>query len=926
MNKAFFFSLFFIIIPAIPLPSSPRGILPAFSGLEAQLDANLEEGMNRAAIISRLEEYLNPGDPEMAKGMEMILAGDSGRASEPNYALRLLIHMLNERSYAPGDTMVMAMALVNNNLYAGVNDEIRREIKKDLVRHWNLYRKIVAWQKKLEIRIDLSRMPLVPKMYWADRRVYPPEGITYAVRTLDDYREYVDTMETLEYFHDLADRHRVYEGASVGEIADNVRTFINRKDKNGFDRDFYGPTPEQVRPFIDRIPHDAGYDTVNDKNQIMYKGAWRNINGFIYINYQRKLFQSLGRFIGLCEVFSLSQMAMFKGMGIPSGLMIRNSPKEVYAGHVFASCYDPFRRRWNNLEIIKSSNKAVEIGLVIGKPVWHHRVRDLKELAEEKETAPRFFRLLDLGIQEKHFNAIFFSNKKQFSNTIFSREALPDDLTDTDGDTIYDFEERLLGLDPLHADTARDGVSDLWKLTHGLDPKTPVTDQEAPPVDGLGGGYSDAGKLQSAQYEAYSGKNEHDEIQEVRTLSAARFSDMIYVSVSFYNDISKNRKRTHHLAFSLLGGSGNYDSFEVLIDSDNPRPANAAIKEKSKDGFREIRGWAIRDVELAIPARYLNGAEAVKIRYRAFVRKEGRNVEYRQHELVLLLQGDNPLAKYRPAFITNRGAGKALSTGSGAEDNQPVYLSGQRMQNEYRWRLVPSGGHVLIVSDYNWKCLEARDDGSVVQGRIERADAKEWRIERGADGLCRIISRKTGAPLAVIAGKDGKPALALSAGADQYWEIQLLDSALEAADRERTVGIISVRSNMAVDLYSGKTEDGAAIKLWPRTGNANQQWKMVPSGENGFVYIVAVKSLKCLSVKEENGALATVQATVTGHGAQKWKIVPRGSGGHMLINKEFNRALQTDAANPSSRALLLGEISESPAQLWKLEYQSGRVP
>lgn len=616
-----------------------KDLFSIFPGLEREIAANLEEGMDRAAIISRLKEYLDPDDPEMARGMSMVLAADTDRAAEPNYALRLLFHLLNEKCYAPGDTMALALALVNNRLYSSVNDGIRREIRKDIVRHHALYRKIVAWQKKLEIKIDLSRMPLIPKMYWADRAVYPPEGITYPVRTIDDYREYVDTIETLEYFHELADKHRLYEGGSVNTIASNVLTFINKKDRNGFDRDFYGPTPEQVRPFIDRIPHDPGYDTVNDKNQIMYRGAWRNINGFIYLNYQRKLYQGLGRFIGLCEVFSLTQMAMFKAMGMPSGLMIRNSPKDVYAGHVFAMYYDPFRRRWNNLEIIKSGKKAAEIGLVINKPVWHHRVRDLKGLVGEKEKAPRFFRLLDLGIQEKHLDKIFFINREEIAGTIFSREALPDELIDSDGDTMYDFEERLNGLDPSRADTARDGVSDLWKLEHGLDPKTPIAAQEVPPVDGLAGGYADGGKLQSASYVPYSGKKQYDEIQDARTLAAARFGDAVYVSVSFHNDISKNRKRTHRLTFNLLEGKGNYDSFELLIDSNNPRPASQKNREKSPDGFKDVRGWAISDVEFSVPARYLDGAGAVKIRYRGFVRKDGKNVDSTgQKELILFLR------------------------------------------------------------------------------------------------------------------------------------------------------------------------------------------------------------------------------------------------------------------------------------------------
>lgn len=635
-----FCHFFIILVMYVPGLTAGDDLFSAFPGLEKQVAANLQQGMDHDTIVSRLEEYCGTNDPEMVRGMRMILAGDSGKTDESNFALQLLLFMLDDRSYAPGDTMALAMALVNNRLYSTVNDEIREEIRRDLSRHYGLYRTIVAWQKKFEMRIDLSRMPLVPKMYWADRMVYPPEGISYPVRTLDDYREYVDTIETLEYFHDLADRHRLYEGGSVKSMGDNVYAFIHKKDDTGFDRDFYGPTPEQVRPFIDRIPHDSGYDTVNDRNQIMYRGKWSNINGFIYTNYQRKLYQGLGRFIGLCEVFSLTEMAMFKAMGIPSGLMIRNSPPGAsYGGHVFAMYYDPFRTRWNNLELIRKSDKPWEMNLVIGKPVWHHRVKALKGLTAEKEMAPRYFRLLELGIQEKHFDRIFFSERENLSGIIFSRAALPDELTDSDGDTLYDFEEKLMGLDPRRADTAGDGVADLWKLMHGLDPKEAVADLELPPVDGLGGGYRDTGRLVLSSYGPYDGKSLYDEIQEIKTLSAARFGDTVYVSVSFHNDISRNKSRGHYLTFTMQGGRGNIDSFEVLIDSNNPRPANANARAKSPDGFKDIRGWAIRDVELSIPVRYMDGADTVTIHYRGFVRKDGKKTDnLKPGELILQLR------------------------------------------------------------------------------------------------------------------------------------------------------------------------------------------------------------------------------------------------------------------------------------------------
>lgn len=627
MHRVYHFFLFFIIVLNVPVRAAAQDIFSAFPSLESQMKVNLEAGMDREVILSRLIEYCNLNDPEMVRGMEMILAGDVDLKGGPNYALRLLLYQLNEKSYVPGDTIALALALVNNRLYAAVDETIRKEIRKDIVRHYGFYRKIVAWQKKFEMKVDLSHMPLIPKIYWADRRVYPPEGISYTVKTPDDYREYTDTIETLEYFRDLADRHRLYDGANITIIARAVNDFIHRKDEKGFKRNLYNPPLEKVRELIDRIPHDTGNDTVDEKRQFMYRGKRNGINGFMWINYQRKLFESLGHSIGMCEVTGLTEMILFKAMGIPSGLMTRVAPKGCpLPGHVFAAYYDPIRKKWNNLEMVKKYTRPCGMELVIGKPLWHH-AKDLRKRARGTEPAPRFFRLLGLGIQEKHFDEIFFYNKTEQTDAIFSRAALPDDLKDSDGDTMYDFEKKLLGLNPERADTADDGVSDLWKLERGLDPKRPLPDQEIPPVDGLGGGYADSKKLLSINYDPYNRKKDFDEIQDIKTLSAGRFGDAVYISASFHSDINRNKKRGHNLTLLLQGGRGNYDSIELTIGGSNARPASKKASSKSPDGFREIRGRVIKDLELMVPVKYLDGAGAVMIRYSGFVRKNGKKVD-----------------------------------------------------------------------------------------------------------------------------------------------------------------------------------------------------------------------------------------------------------------------------------------------------------
>ena len=147
----------------------------------------------------------------------------------------------------------------------------------------------------------------------------------------------------------------------------------------------------------------------------------------------------------------------------------------------------------------------------------------------------------------------------------------------------------------------------------------------------------------------------------------------------------------------------------------------------------------------------------------------------------------NPLVKIPASFIDNRGAGQALYSTANPEDESSVRLAKPRRQDGFKWKLLPSGeaDYVLIVSDYSWKCLEARGaegDYVIIQRPIDKNDAQKWRLAQGSDGLYRIMSKISGTPLAIsLAGKGKKPALTLQEGkanAHQYWDIRTPDSAL----------------------------------------------------------------------------------------------------------------------------------------------------
>ncbi|HPH03302.1 MAG TPA: hypothetical protein PK297_10140 [Spirochaetota bacterium] len=618
--------LLVLICCASPLTAA-RSVFEEYPDLRREAGQVLPAGMDASAMERLLRNYCAMGDPEMALGMRMILSADRGRNSEPNQALGLLLHLLQTASVEAGDTMAVAIALAHAKLYASVNETIRGEIRRDVTRQYALSRRLAAWQdQRFEFRYNISRLPLVPKIYWADRMVYPPEDIRYPVRTLEDYRDYVESIETLEYFHALAERSALYKGATPGDVAKAVYRFVHAKDKNGTKRHLYDPSLEKVRELFRFYPHDASQGEVGADKRIRYRGISRTASGFIWINYQRTLLERTGHTIGLCEVSSLFELALFKGMGMASGLMIRFPPKDrPIPGHVFAMYYDPFFQRWNNLEMIKSLKRTFEMEAVIHKPVWHHRLRGLREKVSEKAAAPRFFAVLSHGISRPVFDRMFFSNTEVFEDTMFSEDTLPEKPQDSDGDGIADFEERRLGLDHKRADTARDGVSDLWKLYQGYDPKKSLAagSLAAPPLDGLGGGYAWPSQTKTVTVRRHTGRKPAEAANEINTISAVRIGERIYLRVTYHNDIQKTKRRSHNLHIENTGGRGRIPGFDILVTPRAAAPANDKTRALSGDGFADLRGAALREVECMIPLRYCDGARSLRIRvFTALVRGE----------------------------------------------------------------------------------------------------------------------------------------------------------------------------------------------------------------------------------------------------------------------------------------------------------------
>lgn len=610
-KNTFFLTILLFVLTCVSLPASRTAedrVLGFFPGLAAQIDGNLPPGLDKTRARDLLVRWYGDGGPELIRGMKMILTGEG----ETNHALRLLLHLLARSTCAPGETMPLALALANNRLYALVTPPVREAILGDIVRHHALSQKIVAWQKTaFEISVDLARMPLVAQLYWADRMALPPEDIRYPIRTLADYREYVDSIETLEYFHAEAVKYRLASGDSMSAIGRNVSAWVHGRDATGNKRHLYQPDEKKSQEIVGLMPHDDTPRGNLSPFLVRYRGAECRINDFIWLNYQRRCLESFGHSVGLCEVSSLIEQAAFKGLGIPAGLMIRFPPKErPFSGHVFAMYLDPARRRWLTLEMIRGWKSSLEAELVIHKPVWHHRDGTLRDRIREKAPCTRFFQVLDFGIPNSVLEKVFFENHAQESATLFGRDVLPDNRADSDGDGLPDFEERQLGTDPARADTAGDGVSDLWKLAHGFDPHRPSGSLALPPIDGLGGGFQDRGQLVKTVVPRHAGGPNRD-TPEINTISAGRFGDRVYVRFTFHNDVRKCKRLDNYIWFGNKGGAGKIPGFALLAQGNTAGQANG--NPPVPGGWSGIRCFVNRDVELWIPLGYFDSATSVEI-------------------------------------------------------------------------------------------------------------------------------------------------------------------------------------------------------------------------------------------------------------------------------------------------------------------------
>ncbi|MGG1515482.1 RICIN domain-containing protein [Paenibacillus oryzisoli] len=146
----------------------------------------------------------------------------------------------------------------------------------------------------------------------------------------------------------------------------------------------------------------------------------------------------------------------------------------------------------------------------------------------------------------------------------------------------------------------------------------------------------------------------------------------------------------------------------------------------------------------------------------------------------------------------------------------------------------------------------------------------------------------------------------------QLWKVVSKDAAYSS--------IINVKSNKALDISGGSTDDAAIFTLWDITGTNNQLWA-ITNVSDGYVTITNKNSGKLLTSTSSKEDAAVQQRAVNLADNQLWKLVDAGNGSVKILNKATNFVLKVKDRSASNNAIIVqgGMFKAKSHQEWNLE-------
>ncbi|KOX19084.1 RICIN domain-containing protein [Nocardiopsis sp. NRRL B-16309] len=136
-------------------------------------------------------------------------------------------------------------------------------------------------------------------------------------------------------------------------------------------------------------------------------------------------------------------------------------------------------------------------------------------------------------------------------------------------------------------------------------------------------------------------------------------------------------------------------------------------------------------------------------------------------------------------------------------------------------------------------------------------------------------------------------------------------------DPELVYVLQNVHGDRVLDVVQAATANGAAIHLWDRHDQENQQWRFVPV-DDGYYEIEGVGSGKVLEIAAGGGPGATLLSR-TGDPHQHWAPVEVGDGVVRLINRATSQALEAQGGAPDNGTAVVQAPDGGHAhQQWRL--------
>ena len=107
--------------------------------------------------------------------------------------------------------------------------------------------------------------------------------------------------------------------------------------------------------------------------------------------------------------------------------------------------------------------------------------------------------------------------------------------------------------------------------------------------------------------------------------------------------------------------------------------------------------------------------------------------------------------------------------------------------------------------------------------------------------------------------------------------------------------VVARHSGQCLDVFDASISNGVKFIQWPCVGEANQEFQIIPLGDNYYKFI-ARHSNKVMAVQSgslANGALV-VQTTDSGSAPQQWRIIDTDSGYVRIMARHSGKALEVD--------------------------------